>query len=177
MVVNGEALLGPKDHEGFAADLLCVVSASVRRLGVPAAICDDLTQDTMLVVCRKLHVLAIMDAPAVMMWIQATVGFVYKNHLRTDRRRGGATQPIQEEDFCRAGCCSQTEEITDGALITALGLLSSIDRILVIGYAVEGQSTAELALASGITQVNVRKRISRAKAELRKCLALNRTID
>ena len=97
MEVNGETLLGRKDHEGFAADLLCVASASVRRLGVPTSICDDLTQDTMLVVCRKLHVLAIMDAPTVMMWIQATVGFVYKNHLRTDRRRGGERNPYKRK--------------------------------------------------------------------------------
>jgi RNA polymerase sigma factor (sigma-70 family) len=140
----------------------------VRRLGLPAEqqhLYDDIVQDTLIVADRKLASLVRFDPPALSSWTYATVFLVTRGSKRAEVRRTAAWARVRDafiNDEVRAVFDRDGEANAD-LLAGALSVLTERDRRLLTGQVWDGQSTTELAASTGLSEANVRQRLSRAR--------------
>ena len=160
--------------DSVLASVLQEANRFVRRLNLPKHqhhFYDDIVQDTMIVVYRKRAVLETLDAPARISWLHAIMFNTTRNTTREELRRTSTYKRLWEEAFEKPEVKAYLDGQGDSAscvLDRALSALSELDRKLLAGRVLEGQTYDELAKRNSMTVVNVRLRLSRARAAARR---------
>jgi RNA polymerase sigma factor (sigma-70 family) len=140
----------------------------VRRLGLPSwkhHLYDEIVQDTLMVADRRLTALVSLDPAALRSWTYTTVFLVARNTERAEMRRTAVWKRLRDafvNDNVRA-VFDQQDDANAELLAGALSVLTEADRQLLIRQIWEGLSTAELAASTGLSEENVRQRLSRAR--------------
>lgn len=127
-----------REHYGF-------IWASVRRLGVPAALIDDAAQDTFIVAYRKR---AELEGPGVRPWLYGIARRVASNYRRTARRSARKRKAIANTAV-PSSVLSAEPQIELHDLDRFLHALPARDRELFVLSEVEGFTGPELANALG----------------------------
>ena len=163
------------DRDAFAAlvdETRSVVSAIALSIVRDAELSRDVAQDVFLAAWRDLGELR--DPNSFLPWLRQLTRHRAYHVLRTERRRG---RRITAEDTDvlmsravdpapHAGAQMLADEERQ-LLATVLDELPDETREVVILYYREGESTAQVARLLGISEANVRQRLTRARARLR----------
>ncbi|HXY39632.1 MAG TPA: sigma-70 family RNA polymerase sigma factor [Vicinamibacteria bacterium] len=135
----------------------------LRRMGLPQADAEDLTQDVFLRIVQALP--SYEERESERAWV-----FRIARNLRLDRWRASgrapATEPLGEEKVV-AIAAARVDAL---AIEQALGRLGEAEREALVMREVGGLSYAEIAEATGATPDAVRSRIHRARLFLRRTL-------
>ena len=138
-----------------------VYHAALRR-GAPHALAQEITQDTFATLARKASTLTHHENLAG--WLHTTALFTCRNTLRKERRHSE-----KMENF-RANSAPATNghewDTVSPILDEAIGALRPPDREVVLQRYFSGQTTREIAAASGKTEAATQKRITRALKKL-----------
>jgi RNA polymerase sigma-70 factor (ECF subfamily) len=142
---------------------------------------EDVMQDALLGTYR--HVREIEDPSAFRTWLYSTVRNAC---LMKRRRRAGepvsfvsveqgsprwpASSPVEVASAAPRPDEQMVDAWIDRRLRRALATLAPAYRMIVVLREIEGLSTREVAAVTGLTEANVKKRLSRAHAMLRKAL-------
>jgi RNA polymerase sigma-70 factor (ECF subfamily) len=130
---------------------------------------EDVMQDALLGTYR--HVREIEDPSAFRTWLYATV----RNACLMKRRRRAGEPATFEQPLDVASAAPRPDERMvdawiDRRLRRALASLPPAYRMIVVLREIEGLTTKEVAAVSGISEANVKTRLHRAHAMLRKKL-------
>jgi serpin B len=163
-------------HDG-SADAMCelvnrhiaMVHATALRQARDPHTADDITQAVFLILMRRAKDLS----PKVIL-----SGWLFKTTLyaAADARNKLATRQRHEREASRMDMSLDTQipdiaRETEHLLNAAIDRLSPADRDAVVLRYLQGQTTAEVAIALGTTESTARQRLSRALDRLRKHLA------
>lgn len=163
------------DRDAFATlvnETRSVVSAIALSIVRDAELSRDVAQDVFLSAWRDLGELR--DPTSFLPWLRQLTRHRAYHVLRTERRRGRRitvdgtdvlmAQAIDPAPHAGAQLLADEER---QLLATVLDELPAETREVVILYYREGESTAQVARLLGISEVNVRQRLSRARGRLR----------
>lgn len=143
---------------------------------------EDVMQDALLKTYR--HVGRIRKPDAFRSWLYQTVrnACLMKRRRRVDEPagfvsieqgtagNGGDGSPIDVQDQARPADQQMIDAWIGGRLRRALAVLPPAYRVIVVLREVEGLSTRETAAVAGISEANVKARLHRARAMLRRQL-------
>ncbi len=138
---------------------------------------EDVMQDALMKTYQ--HVRQLNDPEAFRTWLYTTV----RNACQMKRRRragepshfisideGTAPQSFDVADSAKAADQQLVDASIDGRLRQALGALPPAYRMIVVLREVEGLSTREVSVITGISEANVKTRLHRARTMLRRQL-------
>lgn len=133
-------------------------------LGVPEA--EDLAQTCVLDVLKS-----VSRFDETRSSLDSWAAGIARNGLRNHFRRREAVKRVEVSSAAAesAPAPEDTEFSTVDAIETAMSSLSLIDQELLYMRFTQGMSFSEIAEASHLTEVNARKRVSRAVEQLRQC--------
>ncbi|MDJ0952072.1 MAG: sigma-70 family RNA polymerase sigma factor [Acidimicrobiia bacterium] len=160
-----------EEHFGdiYARNYRHVLAYCGRRL--PSSEALDAASDTFLVVWRRLG--DVPDEPSERPWLYGVARRVVANHHRSARRRHHLIERIASDG--QAVIEAPDDQVLrtepDRRVIDALNLLGEADREVVLLRLWEELSTTEIAECLGISDVAVRKRLSRARRRLKRLLS------
>ena len=163
------------DRDAFAAlvnETRSVVSAIALSIVRDAELSRDIAQDVFLSAWRDLGELR--DPNSFLPWLRQLTRHRAYHVLRTERRRGRRITADDTDVLMaravdpapHAGAQMLADEERQ-LLATVLDELPDETREVVILYYREGESTAQVARLLGISEANVRQRLTRARARLR----------
>lgn len=147
-----------------------------RDLGVPRRDLEDVVQEVMVVVVRRLGDIEVHRERA---FVVATTARVVANWRRTRRRRPEelteSMDAIDEEPFCERAVFQTPEQALDRArklefLRAALGDMPEPQRVAFILFELEQLTAREIAVQLGVAESAVFSRVRRAWVVLRRCL-------
>jgi RNA polymerase sigma-70 factor (ECF subfamily) len=150
----------------------------LRLLGVHPDDRDDVAQEVFVRVFRYLP--SYRPGRPFAGWVyRISVNAVHDHRARTRRRlRDEAPWPQGLEETSRPGETRQTPEnhaiLLRRRLEAALDVLSERERAVFVLREMEGLSSADVARSLGITQITVRRHLSRARRALQRKLGLDR---
>jgi RNA polymerase sigma-70 factor (ECF subfamily) len=138
---------------------------------------EDVMQDALLKTYQ--HVSRIDDPTAFRTWLYRTVrnACLMKRrrkvdepaqHVSIEQGAGIEPQPVEVEDRSRAADQQLMDSWVGERLRRALGQLPPTHRAIVVLREIEGLSTRDVASVTGISEANVKTRLHRARAMLRK---------
>ena len=138
---------------------------------------EDVMQDALMKTYQ--HVRQLNDPDAFRTWLYTTV----RNACQMKRRRragepahfvsieqDGSTQPLGLADGAKAADQQLLDAAIDARLRRALGSLAAPYRMILVLREIEGLSTREVAVITGISEANVKTRLHRARTMLRRRL-------
>ena len=138
---------------------------------------EDVMQDALMKTYQ--HVRQLNDPEAFRTWLYTTV----RNACQMKRRRRvgepsqflaiddpGAARSFEVADVAKPADQQLVDASIDGRLRQALAALPPAYRMIVVLREVEGLSTREVAVISGISEANVKTRLHRARSMLRRLL-------
>jgi RNA polymerase sigma-70 factor (ECF subfamily) len=134
------------------------------QFGVSPQDVEDLTQDLVLSLMRQLPTFE-LGKGSVEGWVTGFAKMSARAWARQNNRKAIREIPL---DQAPAASISHNADRTVGAAInTALDKLPAIDRQLVSMRFIDGLSSKQIADATGLTDVAIRKRLSRAIERIR----------
>ncbi|MGI9624053.1 MAG: RNA polymerase sigma factor [Acidimicrobiales bacterium] len=160
--------------EVYVAHYANVLAYALRRCGADDAL--DAAAEVFTVAWRRLDELP--TEVALLPWLYGVAARVLANQRRGSRRRQALSMRMNGVAVIRA-----MPEVTigeadhDGQLVAALGTLNEQDREIVLLNAWEGLAAAEIALMYEISAAAAEKRLSRAKARLKRAMQLEVSED
>jgi len=138
--------------------------ARLLQFGVTPQDVEDLTQDLVLSLMRQLPTFE-LSRGSVENWVTGFAKMSARAWARQNNRRMVREIPLE---FAPPSTLSHTSDRTVGAAIhVALEKLPEIDRELVRMRFIDGLSSKQIADATGLTDVAIRKRLSRAIERIR----------
>lgn len=182
---NSLASKGKAATEQFVRDNLGWMLAVARRIVIDGSIAEDVVQDAFSNIFKNLE--TFRGESALKTWMHRIVVNQALMALRKQRRRN--EQPIDEllPEFDGSGCridepsmLSQLARTPEALLLSSdrrQQVLANIDRlpdsyrIVLMLRDIEELSTAEVAELTGLTEANVKVRLHRARAALKKLLS------
>ena len=163
------------DREAFARlvdhtrSLVCSIALSIVR---DAELSRDIAQDVFLSAWRDLDKLR--DPNSFLPWLRQLTRHRAYHVLRTERRRGRRITADETETLLAMAAdprphadASMIADEERRLLAMVLDELPDETREVVILYYREGESTAQVAQLLGLSEANVRQRLSRARTRLR----------
>lgn len=166
-------MVGDMDgRAGHFASFSAELAAFVDRLPVPVDVRSDIVQRTLEVAWRRR---AVFDAQpsdeAQLRWLRGVAFFIARNQARSDRRQdrllGRLQSSVRREDLVARLDSDHFTDATVDALIGAISEATVEDRTLLMDHFWEGRSVRQLAVAHEVSEVAMRKRISRARLSVR----------
>jgi RNA polymerase sigma-70 factor (ECF subfamily) len=162
--------------ERIAGDQVDAIWRTARRLGVPARELQDVAQEVMLVVVRRL---ADIDIGAERTFVVATTARVAANWRRARRRRPEELSDVVDELACVAGGHEPSsvlgaEEALERSrkleiLERALSEMTEPQQVSFIMFELEQMTAKEIARALDQPEAAIVSRVRRAREVLRNC--------
>jgi RNA polymerase sigma-70 factor (ECF subfamily) len=136
-----------------------------RARGLEPADADDLVAEVLTIAWRRLD-----DVPAddPLPWLFATARNVWRNHLRSTRRRAELTARVPAATTTAPPPEPGAHSVTD--ILEALAQLSDDDQEILRLAAWDGLTTAQLARTFSCNEGTARVRLHRARQRLAACL-------
>ncbi len=155
------------------ADHFDFIWRSVRGLGIPPAVVDDVTQDVFIIVHRKLD--SLESPAAIRSWLFGIARRVCKDHRRSVARKGLHLE-LDAEREVDDGHDPQQHAASRQALDVVKGYVDKLDddrRALFFLALVEGLSIAETADTLGLNVNTTYSRVRVMRKELSELLDAN----
>jgi DNA-directed RNA polymerase specialized sigma24 family protein len=153
--------MGLPDTAATVIELLREVKLFVRILNVPNLLSDDVVSDVSLVLTRRSDLLATMTAAEGRSWVREVTALTLRNAQRGAFRRNNLSARLASELIIARA--THDWSTSTYQLSEALKHLTDLDMALLVGQVLEGRSSRELSHSFGITELNVRQRLKRAK--------------
>lgn len=151
-----------------------LVLRSIRRLGVPGPLAEDVAQEVFLVVARQLE--SYRSHAKIETWLFAIVFRVvrgqqrrWKRHARRIEPPMGTSPPSPDEAVDRNRATELLERLMDG--------LSPEQRAVFTMVELEGMSVADIGEAMGLSPNTVHSRLRLARRKLERAVARHRARD
>jgi DNA-directed RNA polymerase specialized sigma24 family protein len=149
-------------------DLLGIVRAFVKSLDVNDALRDDIISDTALVISKCLDTIEDLNPEDATRWVRGVAFFSARNSQRTEFRRTAAWRRLRRSTPNLDPVFSGSAEDTASTLLgSGLAVLSALDQALLVDQVWEGCTSTELAARHGLSEIALRKRLSRARKAAR----------
>jgi uncharacterized protein (TIGR03435 family) len=145
-----------------------VYSAALRKTGNPH-VAEEITQVVFVILAQKAE--RIPTKTVLAGWLYQTARLTASSFLKLEARRARREQETYMQNELGATAPDETWKQLAPLLEDAMGYLGERERAAVVGRYYAGQSLAELAMASGITENAAKKRIHRALEKLHRYFA------